>query len=454
VNDQHATLPNPHLSIFRPYSFNPKHEDQLTRAALIVMKLVGRAHDEFLALANCSALSTLPSPRYDLQTEDLVPPNATGTASTIKKLVSVFLTPDEQVQGFDQVDSSDRRARYDGVIQYGSELLVVIESKLFSGVSHFQAQNINLKGAKFKNRRPISIRWHELLNRWWDLKDTADVDPAESEILEDFFDYAETNFGDLLPFTDLGRCGGNRTRRLRRLQSILLEATGITPEIQAGGTDSLTGRTYQDAVNVKFPSTVVTAADRVAMWIEQDSVCLAMWPSELSQQYRHLYRHPNRVEALITLANRQGWELNANFHIAYRFARPSQRWYPKVALSGAEYVRQWVDDVAGHAGERTRETLTQSTFRSWMLRRGYATKKDMPSLDAWLKTRPAGIKFHIRPSVQIMRRWKLKSAIAKDRDGQLGAQVKIAINQMLKALDEPNLDAVHEGWLQSLPSQA
>lgn len=134
MNDPHAKLANPHLSIFRPYTGNPRHEDQLTRAALIVMKFVPRAQDAMLAMIGCSPLSKLPAPRFDLQTEKLVPPG--DGDGNVDKLVSVFLTPDEHVAGFDKIEASERRARYDGVIQYGSKLLVVVESKLFDVGKH------------------------------------------------------------------------------------------------------------------------------------------------------------------------------------------------------------------------------------------------------------------------------------------------------------------------------
>lgn len=58
-----------HLSIFRPYERDAKHEDQLTRAALIVMKLMPLAHEAFLSLSKCEPVSALPRPRFEMQTE-------------------------------------------------------------------------------------------------------------------------------------------------------------------------------------------------------------------------------------------------------------------------------------------------------------------------------------------------------------------------------------------------
>lgn len=55
-----AELGNPHLSIFRPYTRPPNHEDQLTRAFLIVMKLVPETHDALLSLIGTQQLAELP----------------------------------------------------------------------------------------------------------------------------------------------------------------------------------------------------------------------------------------------------------------------------------------------------------------------------------------------------------------------------------------------------------
>ena len=51
-----------HLSIFHRYERDTKHEDQLPRAALIVIKLVPLANEAFLSLGRCQPLATLPRP--------------------------------------------------------------------------------------------------------------------------------------------------------------------------------------------------------------------------------------------------------------------------------------------------------------------------------------------------------------------------------------------------------
>lgn len=84
-----------HLSIFRPYDRDPRPEDQLTRAALIVMRLVPLCQEAFLGLANCPRLSELPHARFDMQTQSLVALDTEVEDPKVDELVSVFLGPHE-----------------------------------------------------------------------------------------------------------------------------------------------------------------------------------------------------------------------------------------------------------------------------------------------------------------------------------------------------------------------
>lgn len=404
------------------------------------MKLVPEAHDALLRLIEAQSLDRLPQPRFDMQTPNLLPVGLDAADTRVKKLISVFLTPDENVDSFRGINESDRAARYDGVIQYGSKLVVVIENKLISGVSHKQAQDINPKGARWKTATPLHVKWHELLNRWWDISESPGIETTKAEIIREFFDYAETYFGDLLPFTDLGRCKDNTQRRLRRLCSLMQEATGLPGAIYSEATDPATGQTYQPGVTVKLPEFQITAADRVNMWIEKDSVRLVMFLGEVSRQYKYLYPHRDRVESLVSLTQQPHWDLVANFHIGYRFSRAYQRWYPARHLSGIDYVRQWSDDVKQHAGQRSRAQIQSKSFRDWLTKQRYADKSDLDRLRRWIETKSPGIKFHTRPSVQIVRSWDLKQAVKLDQGGRFSLQIEQALNQILAALDEPTVD--------------
>jgi len=326
--------------------------------------------------------------------------------------------------------ASERRARYDGVIQYGSRLLVVIESKLYANASDQQSLKINTKGLVPKKDRRILVRWQVLLDRWWNLMELGILGPAEAEVLNDFFNNAEENFGDLLPYTDLERCGNHRGRRLRRLRAILEKATGFSAEV----------RDVLGHAGVKFPGNQVVAFDRVSLYIEGGDVVLSAWPAELAPQYKRVYSDPKRAQALIALTDDPAWQVDANFYLAYWQASGPQRWYPAPHLDGSVYVRQWIKDFGDHrAGRRPREQVNDPEFRHWLVERKYASPEEMESLDEWANKLPMD-HFDIRPSIQVTRSWQFTDAVARDRTGQLTAEVHDAINQVLAALDEPQLE--------------
>lgn len=420
-----------HLSIFRPYDRDPRHEDQLTRAALIVMRLVPLCQEAFLGLANCPRLSELPHPRFDMQTESLVALDTEVEDPKVEELVSVFLGPHEHlVASTDELNlASERHARYDGVIQYGTALVVVIESKLYASASEQQALEINTKQLHHHAKRWVPVRWQDLLDRWWNLVELGVLGSAETAVLNDFFDNAEMNFGDLLPYTDLERCGDHSGRRLRRLRTILEAATGFAAEVRDVGGHA----------GVKFPPDQVVAFDRISLYIEGDNVVLSAWPAELAPQYKRVYTHPDRAEALIALTDEPGWQIHGNFHLAFWRSSGPQRWYPGRRLPGSTYVRQWIDDFSdSRAGRRPRKELNDSLFRDWLIQRGYATDTEMGSLDEWSDRLPMD-KFDVRPSIHVTRSWQYADAVARDRTGQLTAEVRDAINRLLAALDEPQL---------------
>ncbi|ORB68784.1 toll/interleukin-1 receptor domain-containing protein [Mycolicibacterium tusciae] len=229
---------------------------------------------------------------------------------------------------------------------------------------------------------------------------------------------------------NLGDCEGAQ-RRLRRLGTILAEATDLATE------------NYPAGAVVMFPSDQVITVQRANLWIDDAHVRLTMTPAELAAQYKKLYSDADTVEALIALADDDGWALNPNFHLAFRFAHGPQRWYPPRYISGPDYVRQWTDDLRdGRAGGRTKEQLRAPEFRHWLVERTYANKSDLPSLDDWLNDRPAGTQLHIRPSVEIRRSWQLTDAITSDAVGDFIGEVRAAIDRVLAALGEPILDQI------------
>jgi hypothetical protein len=88
---------NRHLSVFLPYDRPPQHEDQLTRAAMIVMRAVPLARDALLARLGAPTSARLPEPELDMQTNYVMAPAlvAEPDGAALHELISVFPSPDE-----------------------------------------------------------------------------------------------------------------------------------------------------------------------------------------------------------------------------------------------------------------------------------------------------------------------------------------------------------------------
>lgn len=425
---------NRHLSIFRPYS-NAGHEDSLTRAALLVMHLVPLAHEAFLGLIDADRLARLPPAEFDMQTGTL---SSTGGGSgsddgnnDIASLVSVFLGPHESFPtDAGELDlESERKARYDGVIQYGDTLLVVIESKLFEGEPDWQSLAINTTGVSFGSSDRKLVTWPVLLDLWWRLLEQEILSATERSVVIDFFDYAEDHFGWLLPFTDLARCGDNPGRRGRRLKNILSEVTGKEATQHAA------------RATVRVPAERIKAIQRIDLYAETDQLVLAMWPGELKAQAQHLYGSPERVEALLRVTEMDEWSLKPCFNVAYRNANYHARWYTTPSMDGATYAKGWTRDLENAGGWR-RERLENGELWAWLLDRGYAVEEDRPGLNRLLETRVQD--FHARPTLEIRRSWSWAEAVeADDGEGRLIDEIGEAITAVLAAVDQPLPGSFH-----------
>jgi hypothetical protein len=276
-----------HLNVFLPYERPPHHEDQLTRAAMIVMRALPLARDAFLARVGALPSARLPEPELDMQTRHVMksPALMLGEAEgpSLHQLISVFLSPDE---GLDlstaKIQERVREQRLDGVLRFGDELVVVIESKTVGHASSDQAKQIRLREVKVQEQKVIQLGWHELLEDWWTLLERELLAPAERVLMEDLIAFVEEHFAHLLPFTTLGRAGEHGLRRQRRLMALLREATGVTDvEPERPGI----GATVMLDAAIRTKST-----QRMALQQRAESLVLCTWPAELKPQAETLYR--------------------------------------------------------------------------------------------------------------------------------------------------------------------
>jgi hypothetical protein len=419
-----------HLSVFLPYDRPPNHEDQLTRAAMIVMRTTPLARDALLARVGAPPSARLPEAELDIQARDVLKMPASSAADelTLRHLISVFLSPDVGRDLSGTVIAERIRAqRLDGVLRFGEELVVVIESKIRGDEPSDQAEQLRRRGIEIEQQDVRSLGWHELIEDWWTLLERGLLAPAERVVMDDLIAFTEEHFAHLLPFTTLGRAGANDQRRQRRLMALM-------KEVVPGGNIEPMRRPDLGAVVMLDEAGRTT--QRIALMQDGDNLALCTWLAELKPQARALYRTGRAQRLAEFLAQQAGsWHARPNVHLAFRNAPVAQRLYLTCSLEIGEYIRNWAGSDFAKVGACRYDAIPESLW-PWLLQRRYAASEDGQRLEAFLKLlghRDA----HVRPSIRICRTWPWPHATELDEHGTLVTDIRAAARELLHALDEP-----------------
>jgi hypothetical protein len=424
---------NPHLNVFEPYrELASHHEDQLTRAAMIVLRMVPLAREALLQAIGEASLSGLPECTLDMQATH-VRPDSDGEHESDPaargRLVSVFLTPDiEPFPLAEEVTETDRGQRFDGVLRFDPELVVVVESKVcdrWARRDGHRVAQLNLRGARFHEQRTCLLPWHDLLESWMRLIELDVLSTAERELITDMLDYAHRDFAQLLPFGSMRRAGNDPTRRKRRLRSLLAQATGVAPE-------------RGSLVHVRLDYALgAVSFQRVALAFDGDDLVLHVWPGELKHQAEHLYAE-DRALALSRLAVPGGpWRVEPQPLLGYRNAPVRSRVYLTCTLDAPAYARRWQGEDWERVGSHHHNHVMGKLW-PWLLARGYASPRDLEPVQRFVDS--LGRRFaHLRPAMHVTRRWALELAEELDEDGRLAGQVRDAVSEVLRILEEPAL---------------
>ncbi len=425
---------NPHLNVFEPYrELASHHEDQLTRAAMIVLRMVPLARETLLRAIGERSQSGLPECSLDMQATHVVAPDAPerDAAPARGRLVSVFLTPDIEPFALSQeVTETDRDQRFDGVLRFDPELVVVVESKVcerWARRDGHRAARLNLGGAHFDEQRTCLLPWHDLLESWMRLVELDVLGTAERGLVQDMLDYAHRDFGHLLPFGSLRRAGNDATRRTRRLRSLLAQATGVTPE-------------RGQLVHVRLDNALgVVSFQRVALALEGDELLLHLWPGELKHQAEHLYMEDRALRLSRLAAPGSPWTVEPQPLLGYRNAPVRSRVYLTCTLDAVAYARRWQGEDWEQVGAH-HHNYVMSELWPWLLARGHASESDLGAVRAFSAS--LGRRFaHLRPAMHASRTWALEEAEELDEDGRLAVQIRAAISDVLGVLEEPPLPA-------------
>ena len=410
-----------HLNFFVPYENAAAwHENQLTRALLVVLRYSPMAHQEWLRvvaperhLHDLSKADFATQRRHVLDTDTEVPEGEAVPG------ISVWLAPDA-AQVSAPIEASDRQQVHDGIVTYGNDLVVVIENKIaWAGLTK-QPHQINLHGSPIKfEKEPVSVAWQRLLGVLFDLVERDLVSGAEGLLISDFFDLVEEHCLLIGPYSTLARCGDNRFRVERRLDTILGEVVG-TDVGKAKRERDLSG-------TAKIAQAWLGFAD------DNLAVCLRMYPGDTLTQSRALYGDRSALEAVLALQC-DNWHMKPNFH--WGFMTTGYAW-AKTPLQVEKYCDYWVNEIGA-----TRE-LSRPEWETYWAKLESAQIVEAAGKEAFDAdfTDSQRQKAHPRPGLFREYRWKLAEAQRLDAHGKFVEKVRERLNQMLTALHAPPVTA-------------
>ncbi len=114
-----------------------------------------------------------------------LPASSTAEGLTLRRLISVFLSPDVALDLSGTVIAERiGEQRLDGVLRFGDELVVVIESKISGDEPSSQASQLRRRGVTILQESVIALGWHELIEDWWTLLERGLLAPAERVLME------------------------------------------------------------------------------------------------------------------------------------------------------------------------------------------------------------------------------------------------------------------------------
>jgi hypothetical protein len=413
------------LNFFEPWEGIPAyHENQLTRALLVVLRCCPIAHQAWLSLVDPKLmLHSLPRPSFDTQRGTILNDEVQATVEEPIKGISVLCSADIPNDASGVVLGSDRRQILDGIIRYGDEIVIVLESKLDGPADERQAGHINLHGQPVAFHDPIrKISWRDVVGTFTDLADEKRglISAAEQVILSDFLDLINVNFSQLGPFNTLRRCKMVSSRISRRLRTILSEVLGnddgALPGTRAAIKTAYLG--YKDADQKDT----------------NRQVELTMYPADTLVQARALYARPNVVERLRTLEH-EDWHIWPNFH--FGFMAKGFCWTTRT-ISLDQYMSYWeknignTEQIPRHEWDKFWETLVET---------GIANSADRKQFDLDF-TNTGRQSASPRPGLACEFIWSLEEAERLDaRPGQLVKSVRERINRLLEAIGEDKIEA-------------
>jgi hypothetical protein len=341
-----------HLNYFEPFQSKSNwHEDQLTRAFLVVLKYSPTALFIFYDLARNKALNmaNLKGACVQLPGFSEIDLLNIGYATQIcnienyiaKKILSILIT-DEKFEPQSEIGNSERGAVYDGVISFNKNITLIIENKPRSYNVWEEQLSPNISNASTNaDEKPEIIKvaaiieWKEIIKSLNNLIIGGAVNGAERLIISDYLDFINRNFPYLNPYDNLKLCNDYSELILKRIKNILISIASKEEYVNYH-----TGWTYY--IKTTWPDLQKVGLEIGFVDDRFDALYLSLYYGDTANQAREFYGSKidyGKIRALIS----KNWDCKPNFHVS--FMGTNLVWFKTPQDSVEKYYNYWISNI-------------------------------------------------------------------------------------------------------------
>lgn len=396
------------------------HEDALTRALLVVLRLIPEAHRRFLVVVGRHRTRLRPSLPLPSSWTEHPPAFKTQTGRVqydARHVLSLLLTD----AGFPEpivVEESDRGARYDGIIAYPPDWVFVIENKPHHDHVWREQLSVNLKAGQCNGKVEdvaVVVQWQELVGELSTLLGEEAMSDTATTLLKDFLDYVHEVFPFLNPYRKISICRDSLHLLNSRCRDIMKEITPDRVHYHRGWKDymSFTGAACQVAFDAQ--------QDAAGPW----ELVLSLHPGDTVKQARLLYERLDIIKLLAL--SEAGWEVDTNFHLAH-MQQNLVKLRPRMPVQ--EYADYWCQRQRKGSIKQIEiadEGLFAKIVKAWQAL-GLISEEDVEKIDS-VFTKTNRKKINVCPGVTLKYRWSTKVGEDLDERGALAGAVKEKVEE-------------------------
>ena len=409
-----------------------EHEDQLTRAYLVLLKHSSHAFFTFFEYCrNELKVDKKESPitllDY-LQDDWIIETQRSNPDITTDNLISILITdknlPYDKRSTSNKVEADKRNAVYDGVITFGKKLTMIIENKPDARNVWIEQLNPSENGlyVNYIYNNHVDLQWKEIIKQLRYLLELSTISGYEKIMIKDFLLFVNINFPLLNPFDKFSLCDEDDVLINRRIETLL---QSIVRD------DGLVKKQRGWGYYIQLPYSLIKMAGLILKKNDEDwELELFLSYGEILTRAREIYNSNLDIAKLNELKD---WKKFNNFHVA---KNSDNLVFFKSSMDICTYIQYWINNVEiikQAQNQNEVDELLNSLHKQGVI--VYDKEKEEEMMKKYFKTQMQ--RLNICPGFALVYTIPSKIAIELDEKGELG---KLLISKIKEGLSFANID--------------